>query len=375
MKEKVMTNLMQASNQWRSRPDDERFCSLNELLAKVEHDRQISRSKVMANRDVRALPAGGVGAVEDPEHKGLVLVTRDEPSTAIAPTHWAFGQLAQRAGAPASYLRTLPSELAADCVNYGLQMRDVEDVGMLVRQNGIAEAAAVTGPGYGRIWNRDVVKALIARFGDGVTGDFKVPGEFGVDVPVTKSNTTIYGSDRDIWVFLADEKHRIELPNRRAGKFGSFARGFFLWNSEVGSATFGLGTFLFDYTCCNRIVWGAEEYKEVRIRHTSGAPHRYLEEVAPALEAYALSSAAPLQAKLLAAQKTKVAKLDDFLSSRFTKGQLVGVKAAFQADELRPMATLWDVATGVTAYARGIVHQDERVKLERAAGQIIELAK
>ena len=36
-----------------------------------------------------------------------------------------------------------------------------------------------------------------------------------------------------MFVFLADEENRIELPNRRAGRFGAFARGFFVWNSEV----------------------------------------------------------------------------------------------------------------------------------------------
>ena len=35
---------------------------------------------------------------------------------------------------------------------------------------------------------------------------------------------------------------------------------------------------------------------------------------------------------------------------------------------------VWDVATGVTAYARGVQYQDERVALERKAGEIIDLA-
>ena len=41
-----------------------------------------------------------------------------------------------------------------------------------------------------------------------------VPGEFGGRVTVTKDNTTLYASDRDMFVFLADEENRIELPNR-----------------------------------------------------------------------------------------------------------------------------------------------------------------
>src|SRR5436309_2315096 len=90
---------------------------------------------------------------------------------------------------------------------------------------------AVTGPRYGRIWNENVVEAMATRFGDGVTGDWRVPGEFGKRVEVTKDNTTLFAGDRDMFVFLADEDHRIEIPNRRNGQPGSLARGFFCWNS------------------------------------------------------------------------------------------------------------------------------------------------
>jgi hypothetical protein len=52
-----------------------------------------------------------------------------------------------------------------------------------------------------------------------------------------------------MFVFLVDEESRIGLPGRRAGRSGSFARGFFVWNSEVGKTTLGAGFFLFDYVC------------------------------------------------------------------------------------------------------------------------------
>lgn len=369
----MSTNLFQASKQWSSRPADERFLSLTDLLAHCEHQRKISHAKVVANRDVKVLPLAALAPEEDPEHKGLIV--QGAKGVPVAMTNWSASQLSQRAGAPFGYLRTLPAELAADCLNYGLQCRDVEELGLLARVNGIAELAAVTGPNYGRIWNVDVVRALVQRFGDGVTGDFRVPGEFGEPAPITKANTTIYGSDRDVWVFLADEEHRIELPNRRDGESGSLARGIFCWNSEVGSSTLGMATFLYDYVCCNRIVWGATEYKEVRIRHTAGAPHRWIEEAMPAIRAFANAPAAPVQALLQAARQRKVTKLDEFLSSRFTRAQAVGIKAVHQDEEHHPMENLWDVATGITAYARGIQNQDERVKLERVAGDVLNLAR
>lgn len=362
-----MTTIHAVSRQWATRPSDERFVSLTEMSAFAHVIKDRSQAKIISSRGIKAQPAG--------DYHGLTVVGPNGGPVDL--THWSFGQLAQRAGAPAGYLRGLPSPIAADCINYGLQFsRTAEDLGVLLYKNGgPAELRAVTGPNYGRVWNTTVIDALIARFGDGITGNFRVPGEFRKRVEITKQNTTLYASDRDMFVFLADEEHRIEIPNRRNGETGSLARGFFVWNSEVGKCTLGIATFLFDYVCCNRIVWGAEEYEQITVRHTVSAPDRWIEEVAPAIEAYANSSTHKIRNVIASARAAKIQEnLDDFLQKRFTKSQAGAIQAAHMADEQRPIETLWDAATAVTAYARGIQYQDDRVDLERKAGKILDLA-
>lgn len=359
--------LMQASNQWATRPDDQRFTSLLALDEHCQHAREHSAGRVLSSRALTALPAPGT-------INGLQLAGPNGQPAEVS--HWAFGQLAQRAGAPAGYLRTLPAPLVADNLNFGLRFnREVEDMGVLLYKNGgPTEVRAVTGPSYGRVWNSTITRALVEQFGDGITGAFRVPGEFGRAVEVTKANTTLYASDRDMFVFLADEQNRIEIPNRRDGRSGSLARGFFVWNSEVGSATFGIASFLFDYVCCNRIVWGAQEYKEIKIRHTASAPDKWIEQVAPALEDYSRSSTTSIVQTIGRAQAQKVEKIEEFLRARFTKSEAVAIQAAHMEDEGRPIETLWDASTGVTAYARGIKYQNERVDLERKAGLILDMA-
>lgn len=365
--------LHHASKQWATRPNDERFLSLTELFGKVDMQRSVSKQTVVSSRKLEVQPHA-----VDPV-KGLQIVgPNGHPTT---PTHWAFGQLAQLAGAPASYLRKLPAPIAADALNYGLRFdRSVVEVGCLLSREDMTREPphvslrAATGPNYGRIWNSEIVGSLMDKFGDGVTGDFKVPGEFGRDVPITRANTTIYGSDRDIFIFLADEKNRVEMRDRRNGQGGSLARGFFVWNSEVGSQSIGAAFFLFDYTCSNRIVWGAQEFKEVRLRHTSGAPDRWLEQITPVIEAYSEASAAPVEQMIRDAQNKRLGDdLDAFLAKRFTKPEVTGIKAAHEAEEDRPMESLWDVATGITAYAKSIQYQDARVAMERKAGQVLDL--
>lgn len=364
--------LMQASRQWATRPADERFVSLPELLAHVRTQRTQSKALQLNSRAISAAPFGDT---EDDMTRGLAIV--GPGGNPVLPTNWAFGQLAGVAGAPSAYLRKLPAPLAADCINHGLAAREVEDVQVLLRQNGSPILSAITGPGYGRVWNDQVASALVDRFGDGLTGQFRVPGEFGQRVEVTKENTTLYAGDRDMFVFLADEERRITVPNRRNGQPGELARGFFVWNSEVGAATLGIATFLFDYVCSNRIVWGATGFQEVRIRHTSGAPHRFIEQAAPALVRYAEASAAGVQDAITSAQAKKLGAKDrvaDFLSKRFTRSQAAAISKAHLIEEQRPIETLWDAVTGATAYAKSIDNQDDRVAIERKAGELLKLA-
>lgn len=370
--------LMQASHQWATRPSDERFTSLHDMRDMMRSIRQDSREKVISTHRVHVKP------VEADEMKGLT-VAGFNGGTEFAPTNWAFGQLCQRAGAPASYLRKLPAALAADALNYGIRhLNGADDIGVLLRRTLRNEPrasddydytlTAATGPRYGRVWNETIIDALIRKVGDGVTGQWKVPGEFGRHVDVTKDNTTLFASDRDMFVFLCDEEHKIEVPNRRNGKSGTMSRGFFLWNSEVGSQSIGAAFFLFDYVCCNRIVWGAEQFKEIRLRHTVSAPDRWIGEITPVLNEYANSAT---RGVVEAIAKAKDARLEDakaWLANRYTVQLAARYEEVHMREEGRPIENLWDVATAMTAHARTIEHQDARVAIEREAGKVLEKA-
>lgn len=382
-----MTNITTAARQYATRPADQRFTSLDALLA--------YKTATALNSRAVTLPSSALRVAPSAETADSTLLVSGANGTGYEPTHWAFGQLAQLAGAPAGYLRTLPAPIAADAVNYGLRFnRQAENVAVLLQRPVTADGGmevspsgsnaplatpqliAATGPNYGRIFDRDVVRAAVERFGNGVDGDFRVPGFFGTALDrVTKENTTIYGGDRDVFFFLADEEHRVEIPNRRDGKSGALARGIFMWNSEVGSKTFGVATFLFDYVCCNRIVWGAAEYKEIRVRHTSQAPDRFLREIGPALNTYANSGTAGITQAISDARAVTLDSLtsdkNEWLATRFGKGMAQSINSAHELEEGRPVETVWDVIVGATAVARGIEWQDDRVALERKAGDLL----
>jgi hypothetical protein len=131
-------------------------------------------------------------------------------------------------------------------------------------------------------------------------------------------------------------------------------------------------TFLFDYVCANRIVWGAHELDEISIRHTASAPDRFIEEAAPALLAYASASASSVSDVLRSAQSAKLEKVDAFLAARFGPRVADRIKAVHVTEEGRPIETVFDAVTGATAYARSIPWTSDRVEFEELAGEMLE---
>ena len=143
----------------------------------------------------------------------------------------------------------------------------------------------------------------------------------------------------------------------------------------MGKTTLGAGFFLFDYVCCNRIVWGADQYTEVRIRHTKGAPERWLEEVTPVLDEYCQGECKAGRPGDRAAREKRLGdELDAFLANRFGKRMVAAIKAIHEIEEGRPIETLWDVTVAATAHARSIPNTDKRIEIERAAGDVLKLA-
>src|SRR5438128_1048827 len=128
-----MTTLTQASQQWTSRPHDERYTSLLDMQEFMTRHRERSRAAVESTRALAVLPDDN-----DPKHRGLFLGIERGPlgGQMLAPTHWAFGQICSLAAtpSPASYFREsrVPADIIADALNYNLRFtREVEDIGVL----------------------------------------------------------------------------------------------------------------------------------------------------------------------------------------------------------------------------------------------------
>ena len=367
------------SSEWFSRPDDERFLSLSSLHAAVKSRAERATARTVETRYVKV-----EASRDDAERLALLVPGRDEP---VTPTHWSFGQLASLIGAPAGYLRQLPAPLAGINMQHGLLSHRAELMKTLETDDGRIELRAVTGPDYGRIWDHELVAAVMKIAGDG-TGDtrWKVPGLLDWStmthnpfVEVTKDTTTLYASDRDVFLFLVDDAHPIEAGRLPNGDPDLFFRGFYAWNSEVGSKTLGIASFYLRAVCMNRNIWGAEGFEEISIRHSKFAANRFAHEAAPALENFATSSPAPFMAGIKAARERLVARTDDdrqsFLRKRgFSKTDTDRVIATVLEEEGHPPSSIFDFVQGITALARDKPHQDTRLELEGKAAKLLAAA-
>ncbi|WP_341487170.1 DUF932 domain-containing protein [Pararhizobium sp. A13] len=367
------------SSEWFSRPDDERYLSLGELYDTVKSRADRAHARMVETSAVR------VEASRDNAQR-LTLIVPGQ-SGPIAPTHWSFGQLCSLIGAPSTYMRQLPAPLAGINLQHGLLNHRAELVKTLETDDGRVELRAVTGPDYGRIWDHELVSAVMKIAGNG-TGDtiWKVPGVLdwatmthNPFVDITKDTTTLYASDRDVFLFLVDDTHPIEAGRLPNGDPDLYFRGFYAWNSEVGSKTLGIASFYLRAVCANRNLWGTENFEEINIRHSKFAGQRFAHEAAPALTRFANSSPAPFVAGIKAARERIVARNDEdrdaFLRRRgFTKGETGKIIDTVLSEEGRPPESIFDFVQGITALARDKTHQDTRLELEGKAKKLLEQA-
>lgn len=376
-------NIGRVSSEWFSRPDDERFTSLPELYAFTKKAADESRATLLDVRGIR------VDASRDNPDR-LCLAFADETrggrvQTDIAPTHWSFSQLSSLLGVPAGYMRKLPAPIAGINLQFALANFREEMVKAYVRQNGRTELRAATGPTYGRIPDHELVAAVQSLAGDG-KGEtrWKIPGvldwstmRYDPFAPVTKESTTLFASDRDVFLFLCDDTHPIEIGKLPNGDPDVVFRGFYAWNSEVGSKTIGIAAFYMRAACQNRNLWGVEGFREFTFKHSSGAPARFAREIMPALESFSNQGTGRLVAGVTAAKAAIVARTDEerseFLGRQgFSKPQAKEIIARVLGEEQKAPESVWDFVQGITAVARGEGHQDERIDLEKRAGKLLD---
>lgn len=346
--------LHQASHEWATRPDDQRFLDLESLHTKVGERYYTSYEK-----------ACSMSTISD--------VLKHHPEVVSDYyTYSAFTQLCAMLGAPAGYLRTLPPNIVAQALAYTASGSGADKVVKILRESlpDGEHVRAFTSTTYGRIWDAEVVGMVMDLTSKGSTNWVVPAATYSASNPLRA--TTLYASDHDVFLFLVDPDTIVEVGEVK------LHRGFMAWNSETGHRTFGLTTFLYESVCDNRIIWGAQDVSQILIRHTSGGPRRFQNEIEEVLRTYLDQSGSVEEARIEAAMDFRLGdQVEDLVyvlgGLGFTKlqaTQAFELSASGEAGPGDPLS-LWGAVQGLTKYAQTYTYNDERVQLERQAGSLL----
>ena len=359
-------NLFHAHHQWSTRPADERFTSLDAMYAATRGYAESAVGAEVAWRDLQLV-----------EGEGNELHVVGPSGTPARIGHYAFGQLAQRAGGPASYLRTLPNDLAAAAINYGLARRhENRTASLLFHSNGSLLLRAATSDIYQRVWNYEIVErlqAVSARHG-------LVPARptftwDGSDLrPEAEQEAALYASDHDLFAFLMTPDRAIVDP-MGAGLF----RGVIVRNSEVGEGSLKIMGFYFRDVCGNFIIWGVRQIAEISLVHV-GKIHQRWNDATVRIRQYFDGAASLDQADFADVTRQIAGTKDEVLDTLFGLRSLNLSRKLLEAsyDAVVPeqdgdARTRWGFAQGMTRHSQQTAFADERFALDRAAGKLLAI--
>lgn len=352
---------------WARRPNDTVFSNVTDLVryTKDLEERSFEEVDTLEELEVRT-----PGDSLTPGVDQLYVTRHQKPPSRL--NHLSFNQFCQNIKARASEYRKLPAYLAQVPLTYLACRADRKDVKLLhtqMREEDGTECRAITSPTYGRIWNYELAESVESYISPEI---WTVPKKTAFH----EKTGFITADERNCFIFMVDETHPIQAPGGQA-----VYRGFYAWNSEVLQGSLGIAEFLYFKACANRCIVGLSEFKEVRLRHTAGAPRIWMRDVAPQLKEYCNSSPKEVQARLQGSTKRIVSEDEkgarEWLAAKgFTKNLSAQILKGARdsecgSDPNSSPFSRFNLAMGLTSVAREEDHNDQRVELERRAGTIL----
>ncbi len=398
------TNLMGASNQWASRPADERFWNLGEMqealhgvrVESQEYDLPLDRVQLTVFENSNSQPDIALSG-----DNGLIQFN-----------HWSFNKFCERVGAPAAPLRKRSPGLIKNFLDECLDERRAENdkpLQMLVRNqaDGTVIARSVN-TGLTRVWNEDKVRMLQKLEGCGwmvpparpapgiddprrrpATKDDIIPGQdnFALSIKVGDmiAPAGLYAGDRNMFAFMVNP-HRI-IDDGGQG----LMRGFYFSNSEVGDGCLEITAFYLENVCGNHICWGASGILSFKQAHRGKSILEADYGLIQKLKGYANESdirerqlVARAKATVIHASGKKEEVVTELMDCARKTGHGLSQKVLEDGFDLAVKHedtagsnpnTVWAMLHGLTRLSQSKWNADERNDIDTGAGKLLKLAK
>lgn len=371
-------NIATAQSEYYRRPKDERFASVKALVDAAQYDKDHSAERTYNLKDLRAVVEQTHNTETfdpTPEQATLRL---ESPNGRAQFTHYSFGQLARTIGAPASYLRTLPPAVAADCLNFGLQETPHGTAAnLLVRANGGTPVIrAATSDTYGRVWDANLYGELMRRFLD-VDSKWQTPPTWDGEP------AGAYRGDRDSFVIVVNGGSIVTDPSAAQSSSTpesgqTMYRGLMIRNSEVGHCSITIESILFRYICGNHMLWGAIMDRQFRRRHVGTKITRdTMREINNLAWKFTSRSASRDEAIVRGLIDheiaiSKEAVIDELKSFGATAKQAAEAYDTCEQTETASPRSFWGIAQGLTRNAQASGWQDDRLALDQLAAAVLK---
>ena len=426
------SNLSVASRQWAEREPSARFWNPADLIRHLTPLMQKGSCKVIGqpknditDPDIESdypLTLGELTPVFDAppvfdakgnvETGGNILVKGPNPQApAYSMTHHSMSQLCAMAQVPASLVQERLGlrhpQLALDLLTTTLSDRKDDKVKVLIQRTGpnaSPQIRAITGVGYSRIWDRDIMRVLDQAMSHGwmipparpadssdprirpATQADLLPGVgagggMGVSVGDPIAPAGCYYDDRSSFTLLVNPKRVIDTGDDNGGLWQAVMVG----NSEVGGKPFWTLDCLLEGICGNHICWGVSAISKVKIIHRGDAQYRWQGELLKALDRYSEEDLTR-QTETIKAAKRLILGADDkevmetlYGNKRINLSQrvlLAGIEIAKKhtdASGADPKSA-WAMVEALTRYSQLSPYADERHRIDVAAGVLLSMA-
>lgn len=290
---------------------------------------------------------------------------------------WSFGSLCNIAGAPKGYINKLPPELACKNLNYGINARFQAGNGTVAPITG-GQIRAFYSYRYERLPDLEVAER-IANTADRL--GYEPAGKFaGVRVgmpPVRPEASGLYASDRDMFLFIANEERGFEFEG------DIYYHCAIAWNSEVTFKTHGWLMCLYRGICGNHLIWDAEEVIQSEAIHRGNSVHETLASFDFMMEQY---DARRKQVQDIAIARLTASRVLEFADTRervaerlteYMQRKQVEAALPFLDDERaypKSPHSVFGVTQALTLYSQTVAHSSTRDAIDRTAGAIVKEA-
>lgn len=349
--------LLGAFRQWATRPEDERYPSLQAMYEDTYRYAQTAAEATIPFSNLR---------VENVEGDVQIVGKTNVPAKI---SHFAFGQIAGKIGAPANYLRRLPATLVVQNVNHGLKKvgEDAANNALaMFHVNGSMVLRSLTTQRYERVWNYEVVSRLIdiqERYG------WQNLSDIGL-------KNGLYASDSDMFAFMIRPDIRVD-----DGTDEGLSRGFFVENSEVGAGALKITKFLYRHICGNHMIMGVKDVTVASFKHVGNIRKRF-NEATIKVEEYANESASEEEAIIRRARQiTLGGTKEDVLDVLFGKG-IASRKLLTEAYESGEQfaevdgspKTVYGMSNALTRLSQKSPFGNVRNEIDRAGAKCLQIA-